>query len=81
MKLPRDLGGDELCRLLGKYGYGIVRQTGSHIRMTAKVKGDEYHITIPQHSPIKTGTLNGILNDVAAHLGIDKIKLKRELFG
>lgn len=81
MKLPRGLGGDELCRLLGKRGYKIVRQTGSHIRMTAKIKDDEHHISIPQHSPLKVGTLNGILNDIAAYLGVDKTKLIKELFG
>jgi len=46
MKLPRELGGEELARLLGKYGYKITRQTGSHIRLTAVVQG-EHHITIP----------------------------------
>ena len=35
MKLPRNLGGEELASLLGKYGYRIIRQTGSHIRLTS----------------------------------------------
>ena len=39
MKLPRDVGGEELAALLVKYGYGITRQTGSHIRLTSTVKG------------------------------------------
>jgi predicted RNA binding protein YcfA (HicA-like mRNA interferase family) len=34
MKLPRDMSGDELARLLGEYGYTVTRQTGSHIRLT-----------------------------------------------
>jgi len=28
MKLPRDMGGEELTALLGRYGYKITRQTG-----------------------------------------------------
>ena len=35
MKLPRDMGGEELAALLGRYGYKIIRQTGSHIRLTS----------------------------------------------
>jgi len=31
MKLPRDLSGVELAKLLRRYGYEITRQTGSHI--------------------------------------------------
>ena len=30
MKLPRDMGGEELVTLLGRYGYQVTRQTGSH---------------------------------------------------
>ncbi len=32
MKLPRDMGGEELAVLLRRRGYEITRQTGSHIR-------------------------------------------------
>ncbi|MBP8256577.1 MAG: hypothetical protein KAX37_04585 [Opitutaceae bacterium] len=29
-------------------------------------RGDQHHITVPNHSPIKLGTLRGILKAVAA---------------
>lgn len=38
MKLPRDIGGSELASLLGKYGYHVTRQTGSHLRLTSTYK-------------------------------------------
>ena len=56
MKIPRDVGGEELAELLKKYGYQITRQTGSHIRLTTNLKG-EHHITIPRHKPLKVVTL------------------------
>ncbi len=31
VKIPRDISGVELARLLSKYKYKVVRQTGSHI--------------------------------------------------
>ena len=34
MKLARDLSGAELAKALGRIGYRISRQTGSHIRLT-----------------------------------------------
>ncbi|MGH3088113.1 MAG: type II toxin-antitoxin system HicA family toxin [Rubrobacteraceae bacterium] len=80
MKLPRDVGGEELAKLLGKYGYGVTRQTGSHMRLS-KTAGEEHHITIPRHKPLKVGTLGGILRDVADHLGSDRNTLIEELFG
>ena len=47
MKISRDLGGEELVHLLGKCGYKITRQTGSHMRLTPSFKGIEHHTTIP----------------------------------
>ena len=79
MKIPRDLGGEELANLLKKYGYQVTRQTGGHIRLTTTLKG-EHHITVPRHKPLKVGTLNNILKDVASHLKLAKEVMVKELF-
>jgi len=81
LKLPRDISGAELARLLHRYGYRIVRQTGSHIRLTSATIGTEHHITIPAHSPLKVGTLSAILRDLAEYLDLDREILAKELFG
>jgi len=78
-KLPRDFSGKELASLLNKYGYIITRQTGSHIRLTNNAKNTEHHITIPDHSPVKIGTLSHILKDIADYLKIDKETLTNKL--
>jgi len=80
MKLPRDMGGEELAALLGRYGYKITRQTGSHMRLTSTSKGFEHHITIPKHKPLRVGTLSSIVNEIAAYLEIERQKLVKELF-
>ena len=79
-KLPRDISGIELAKLLSKYGYQITRQTGSHIRLSVKMVDKVHHITIPAHNPLKIGTLNAILKDVAENLRIAKKDLIKELF-
>jgi predicted RNA binding protein YcfA (HicA-like mRNA interferase family) len=66
MKTPRDLSGVELAKALRTLGYTITRQTGSHLRITTH-EGGENHEVIPNHSPIKIGTLKSILRNVAAH--------------
>ena len=81
MRLPRDVSGDELMRLLKRYGYQTTRQTGSHVRLTSIYRGDEHHITIPRHKNLRVGTLNSILKDIADYLAISKEELTRELFG
>lgn len=79
MKIPRDLTGKELIKALGKLGYEVTRQSGSHIRLTTSRNGT-HHITIPDHRPIKVGTLSGILSDIAAHHQMAREKLLELLF-
>lgn len=80
MKIPRDLSGVDLAALLKQYGYQVTRQTGSHLRLTTQNKG-EHHLTIPAHSSLRIGTINSILGDAAAHLGMEKADLAHELWG
>ena len=80
MKLPRDINGTQLARQLHRYGYRIVRQTGSHIRLTSAITGVEHHITIPAHSPLKVGTLSAILHDLTRYLNLNRETLVEELF-
>ncbi len=79
-KLPRDLSGRDLAVHLNKFGYRITRQTGSHLRLTSDFMGFEHHITIPAHDPLKVGTLNGILKDLANYLKIGRDALIKDLF-
>lgn len=79
MKLPHNLDGDELVRRLKRLGYEPTRQTGSHIRLTRISKDGEQHITIPNHTPLRIGTLNSILTDIAMQLNIDKDALLKQI--
>ena len=79
MKLPRDLGGLELAKLLAKLGYEVVRQSGSHLRLT-RSQGGEHHVAIPRHSPLRVGTLSSILSDIALHMRLSRQELLDRLF-
>ena len=79
MRLPRDLSGRDLARVLRRYGYAVARETGSHIRLTTQ-QGGEHHVTIPDHTSLRIGTLAGVLADVAEHLKIERSALAAELF-
>ena len=80
-RLPRDLSGDQLIRLLGRYNYEATRQTGSHVRLTRSTPDGQQHLTIPRHSSLRVGTLNSILKAVADHMGKSKDHIVFELFG
>ena len=79
MRIPRDLTGKELIKALGKLGYEVTRQSGSHIRVSTARNGT-HHVTIPDHRPIKVGTLSGILGDIATHHQMSREELLALLF-
>lgn len=78
MKTPRDLSGPELAKALRKLGYVVTRQNGSHLRVTTQ-QGGEHHEVVPHHSPLKLGTLKGILRNVAEHHGMSTAELMETL--
>lgn len=80
MKTPRDLSGRQLAKALEGLWYRQVRRESSHLRLTTTLNG-EHHLTIPDHKPLKIGTLDAILKDVAAHHGMTKAELIRRFLG
>jgi predicted RNA binding protein YcfA (HicA-like mRNA interferase family) len=69
MKLPRDLSGEQLAKMLERLGYRFVRQNGSHARFTHPGP-PQAHVVIPMHKQLKVGTLHDILNSVAEQRGL-----------
>lgn len=79
MKLPRDLNGAELVKLLCRdFGYRKINQEGSHIILQTDVPRS-HRLSVPDHRPLRTGTLNAILRAVADAKGIDKSELLSKL--
>lgn len=79
-RLPRDVSGQDLATRLGRLGYTLSRQTGSHLRLTLS-DPPQHHLTIPAHDALRVGTLAAILQAVGARLGRTRDELVRTLFG
>ncbi len=61
MKLPTDLSGQELVKILQRVGFVVNRQKGSHIMLR---RADPYaRVVVPDHKQIRPGTLRHILNE------------------
>jgi predicted RNA binding protein YcfA (HicA-like mRNA interferase family) len=67
MKVPRDISGarlaDVLCR---RWQYARVHQVGSHIILETSEPAHQ-RIAIPEHDPVRLGTLTAILRAIAQH--------------
>lgn len=79
MKLPRDIGGRELANaLIRNWGYRQVHQVGSHIILQTETP-NHHRLSVPDHRPLRVGTLNGILRAVAFAKGVKREEIVNSL--
>ncbi len=79
MKLPRDLSGADLIRALCRdFGYLMLGQEGSHVILRTDTPR-AHRISVPNHAPLRVGTLNAILKAVARAKDISTDDLLRAL--
>ena len=70
MKLPRELHGRDLARVLcARWDYRQVNQAGSHIILQTETPR-HHRLSVPDHKPLRIGTLAAILRQVAAAKGV-----------
>jgi predicted RNA binding protein YcfA (HicA-like mRNA interferase family) len=61
VKLPSDLSGQELVKILQRIGFLVNRQRGSHIVLRRE---DPYaRVVVPDHKRLRPGTLRQILSE------------------
>jgi predicted RNA binding protein YcfA (HicA-like mRNA interferase family) len=60
-KLPTDLSGQELVRILVKIGFAVQRQRGSHIIL--RRESPFARVSVPDHKTLRVGTLRTILRE------------------
>ena len=79
MKLPRDLSGAELVKVLCKhYVYVRLHQEGRH-KVLQTEQPVRHRLSVPDHSPLRLGTLNALLNAVSRAQGVTKDDILEKL--
>ena len=72
MKIPRDIAGTHLANVLcRRWQYAKVHQVGSHMILETS-EPTHQRIAIPDHDPVRLGTLLSILRAVAQHKGVTR---------
>ena len=78
MKIPRDLNAADLIGVLCRHFSYTRGQVGSHVILETD-EPTHHRIAIPNHNPLRIGTLSSILNAVSAVKQIDKKEILRRL--
>jgi predicted RNA binding protein YcfA (HicA-like mRNA interferase family) len=72
MRIPRDISGQQLADVLcRRWRYVKVHEVGSHMILETS-EPTQQRISIPDHHPLRLGTLSSILRKVAQHKGVPR---------
>ena len=55
------ISGREAIKALGRAGFTVVRQRGSHVRLEKRTEDRMIKLTVPLHKSLKKGTLRRII--------------------
>jgi predicted RNA binding protein YcfA (HicA-like mRNA interferase family) len=78
MRIPRDLSGRELTKILCRdWARRFVHQEGSHIILQTE-QPTHQRLPVPDHSPLRIGTVGGLLRLVANQKGVTRDDILRD---
>lgn len=79
MRLPRDLSGRDLIRILCRdWGYRVAHQVGSHVILQTE-NPVHHRLAVPDHQVLRVGTLNGILRAVSVAKAVGREEILRSI--
>jgi len=55
--------GKDLVKVFSKFGYEVVRQKGSHIRLVNKNNPSYPPLTVPDHKEVSIGVMRKLIRD------------------
>jgi len=71
----RVLSGREVIKTLSKFGFEVVSQRGSHIKLRRVLPdGTKQTLTVPLHEELDRGTLKAIIKQASRYIPEDELK-------
>jgi len=63
----------QLLVIFGQFGFVVVSQKGSHIKLARTIAGHKQTLTLPNHNPLDSGTCRAILRQAGRYISIDQL--------
>ena len=71
----RVLSGKEIVKILSKFGFEVVSQRGSHVKLRRILpNGAKQTLTVPLHDELDKGTLKAIFRLASRYIPEDKLR-------
>ncbi len=71
----RVLSGREVIKILSKFGFEVVSQKGSHVKLRRVLPdGTKQTLTVPLHEELDKGTLKAIFKQASRYIPEEELK-------
>ena len=71
----RRLSGNEVIASLEHFGFAVLAQSGSHVKLRRVTStGEKQTLTIPRHKELDTGTLRAIFRQASRYISSDELR-------
>jgi predicted RNA binding protein YcfA (HicA-like mRNA interferase family) len=76
MPRPKRLSGSEVASIFQRFGFVILSQRGSHIKLRRLSQaGEKQTLTVPNHQELDTGTCHSVFRQACRYISPDDLRL------
>ena len=69
------LSGGEIVKILGKFGFSVVSQTGSHAKLKRLTpEGHKQILTVPVHDELDIGTVHAVMKQACRFIPEEELR-------
>lgn len=70
----RNFSGREVISIFSGFGFSVVSQKGSHVKLRRIAGGQKQSLTIPLHREMDKGTLKAIIRQASRYIPMEEIE-------
>ena len=74
MPTLKKLSGKDIVKILNDFGFEVVSQRGSHIKLKRIIDGRKQILTIPDHKELDTGTTKAIFRQTSNYVDTETLR-------
>jgi len=72
----KTLSGEEIIEILKKFGFSILAQKGSHVKLRRIIGNDlRQTLTIPNHKELDKGTIKAIYSQPSRYISEEELRI------
>lgn len=69
----KNLSGKDVVSILNQFGFEVINQRGSHIKLRRMKEDSKQTLLIPNHKEIDTGTLRAIVRQAGRYIPVEDL--------